>query len=373
MSLASRAYVVRSPGGPITLESVHYDRTGDHEILVRNLAISVCASDIKAAQGKFFMKPPMILGHEAAGIVEDVGAKVTAFRRGDRVVLHYSSCRSCDACATGGNPYCERMEQLNFGGLREDDGSSQIATTADGQELSSFFFGQSSMGQLALVRETSAVKVDGTDEELKLFASLSCGIPTGAGAVLNVCKPSPGAAFAIFGAGAVGLAAALAARLCSASHVIVVDISQKKLDLIPSGLATHTICSLGLERGSVATQIKETIVTRGVDYALDCAGNGELIAEGCAAAMKRGTVVSVGGGASLAPLSVTEMLVKGLTYRGTHQGDAVSQLFIPYLIKLWRSGQFPFDKLLSHYKLEDLPQALDDLKSDRILKPVLIT
>jgi len=373
MSLTSQSYVVRSPGGPITLETIHYDRIGDHEIVVRTLGVSVCASDLKAAEGKFFMSPPMILGHEAAGIVEEVGAKVTAFKRGDKVVLHYSSCRSCDVCATGGNPYCERMEQLNFGGLREDDGSSQVATTADGQQLSSFFFGQSSLGRLALARDTSAVKVDATDGELKLFASLSCGIQTGAGAVLNVCSPSPGAAFAIFGAGTVGLAAALAARLCSASHVIVVDISQKKLDLIPPELATHSICSLGLERGLVAAQIKGITGTRGVDYALDCAGNGELVAEGCIALKQRGMVVSVGGGPTQAPLNVTEMLVKGLTYRGTHQGDSVSQTFIPHLIKLWRSGQFPFDKLLSHYKLEDLPQALDDLKSGRILKPVLVT
>lgn len=373
MSLTGQSYVVRSPGGPITLETIHYDRIGDYEILVRTVAVSVCASDIKAAQGKFFMKPPMIMGHEGAGIVEEVGAKVTAFKRGDKVVLHYSSCKSCDACVTGGNPYCERMEQLNFGGVREDNDTSKFATTADGQSLNALFFGQSSMGQLALARETSAVKVDATADELKLFASLSCGIQTGAGAVLNVCKPSPGASFAIFGAGAVGLAAALAARLFSPSHVIVIDISQKKLDLIPPGLATHTICSLGLERGSVAAQVNEITAKRGVDYALDCAGIGELITEGCAALKKRGMVVSIGGGNTQASLHTTEMLVKGTTYRGTHQGDSVSQIFIPHLINLWRAGQFPFHKLLSHYKLEDLPQVLDDLKNDRIVKPVLVT
>lgn len=373
MSLAGQSYVVHSAGGPITLESVQYDRIGDHEILVRTVAVSVCASDIKAAEGKFFMKPPMILGHEGAGIVEEVGANVTAFRKGDKVVLHYSSCKSCDACAAGGNPYCERMEQLNFRGLREDNDPSKFATTADGRPLNALFFGQSSMGQLALARETSAVKVDATDDELKLFAALSCGIQTGAGAVLNVCKPSPGASFAIFGAGAVGLAAALAARLCSPSHVIVIDISQKKLDLIPSGIATHTLCSLGLERGAVAAQINEITATKGVDYSLDCAGLGELITEGFAALKKRGMVVSIGGGNTQAFLHTTEMLVKGATYRGTHQGDSVSQIFIPHLIKLWRAGQFPFHKLLSHYKLEDLPQVLDDLRNDRIMKPVLVT
>ncbi|KAI3395545.1 hypothetical protein diail_1207 [Diaporthe ilicicola] len=373
MSFSSESYVVRSPGGPITLETIHYDHIGDHEMLVQTVGVSVCASDFKAAEGKFFMKPPMVLGHEGAGIVEEVGAKVTAFKPGDQVVLHYSSCRSCEPCASGGNPYCDKMELLNFESSREDGDATKIATTADGQPVNVFFFGQSSMGRRALVRETSAVKVDATEDELKLFASLSCGIQTGAGAVLNVCKPSPGAAFAIFGAGAVGLAAALAARLCSPSRVIVIDISQNKLDLIPSGLATDTICSLGLERGSVAARIKRLTCSHGVDYALDCAGNGELIAEGCEALKKRGMVVSIGGGNNQAPLDITQMLVRGLTYKGTHQGDSVSRTFIPHLIKLWRSGQFPFDSLISQYKLEELPQVLADLKADRIIKPVLVT
>lgn len=372
MSFSGQSYVVRSPGGPIRLETIHYDHIGDHEILVKTVAVSVCASDLKAAEGKFFMKPPMVLGHEGAGTVEEVGARVTAFKPGDKVVLHYSSCKSCEACVSGHNPYCEKMERLNFGGSREDGQATKVATTADGQPVGVFFFGQSSMGRRALVRETSAVKVDATEDELKLFASLSCGIQTGAGAVFNVCKPSPGAAFAIFGAGAVGLAAALAARLFSPSRVIIIDRSMKKLDLIPSGLATDTICSSGLERGSIAAQIKGLNATQGIDYVLDCAGNGGIITEGCAALKRRGMVVSIGGGPTPASLNITEMLVKGLTYRGTHQGDSVSRNFIPYLIKLWRSGQFQFEPLLSLYKLEDLPQALADLKDDRIIKPVLV-
>lgn len=114
MTLTSQSYVVRSPGGPIKLETIHYDRIGDYEILVQMVGISVCASDLKASKGVFFMKPPMMLGHEGAGIVKEVGAKVTAFERGDKVVLHYSSCRSCDACASGANPYCKQLLDTAF-------------------------------------------------------------------------------------------------------------------------------------------------------------------------------------------------------------------------------------------------------------------
>lgn len=396
MSVTSQSYVVRSAGGPITLETVHYDHIGDREMLVEMVAVSVCASDVKAAEGHFFTQPPMILGHEGAGIVRQIGARVSAFRPGDKVILHYSSCGKCAMCSSGQNPYCDSMVELNFGGERghvTDSENKQIngvdvtdttttttngatsphaATAEDGTPLRSFFFGQSSMGRHALVRDTSAVKVDATSDELKLFAALSCGIQTGAGAVLNVCKPSPGAGFAIFGAGAVGLAAALAAGLCAPAHVVIVDVSQDKLDTIPEGFATHTICSAGKKKGVVAAEIKE-LTGGGVDFAIDCAGFGTVIVEGCAALKPRGMVIGVGGGAAEAPLVISDMLIGGLNYRGTHQGDAVSNNFIPYLIKLWRSGKFPFDKLVRYYKMEDLTQVLDDLKSAKVIKPVLIS
>ncbi|ROW10421.1 hypothetical protein VMCG_01806 [Cytospora schulzeri] len=388
MPISSQSYVVRAAGGPITLETVHYDQIGDREMLVETVAVSVCASDVKAAEGHFFTQPPMVLGHEGAGIVKQVGAKVSAFRPGDKVILHYSSCGTCAMCSSGQNPYCDSMFELNFSGERgrvndatPDDGdgngnatrSVHAATTEDGVPLRSFFFGQSSMGRHALVRDTSAVKVDATREELKLFAALSCGVQTGAGAVLNVCKPLPGAAFAIFGAGAVGMAAALAAGLYAPAEVIVVDISQEKLDMIPSGFATRTICSSGKEKGVVAAEIKQLTGGKGVDYAIDCAGFGSVIVEGCSSLKPRGMVVGVGGGAAEAPLVVSEMLLGGFDYRGTHQGDAVSNNFIPYLIKLWRVGSFPFDKLVHYYKIEELSQVLDDLKHSRVIKPVLVS
>ncbi|KUI58988.1 Aryl-alcohol dehydrogenase [Cytospora mali] len=381
MPLTSESYVVRAPGGPITLETVHYDQIGEREMLVETVAVSVCATDIKAAEGKFFTKPPMILGHEGAGIVRQVGARVAGFRPGDKVVLHFSSCSSCEMCSSGHNAYCDSITELNFGCERDgagaggDDpagGAPPVATTADGLPVKPFFFGQGSMGRHALVRETSAVKVDATEEELKLFASLSCGFMTGAGAVLNVCRPSPGASFAIFGAGAVGLAAALAAGLCTPARVIVVAPSQEKLDLIPAGVATHTIFSAGKEPGAVAAEIKALTGGKGVDYVLDCAGHGDVIMEGCRALKTRGMVVGAGGGPTQAPLSIGQMLIGGLSYRGTHQGDSVPQSFIPCLIRLWRTGSFPFDKLVSYYKMEDLSQALADLKDKKIIKPVLI-
>ncbi|ROW13721.1 hypothetical protein VPNG_04600 [Cytospora leucostoma] len=343
MSLTSESYVVRFADGPITLETVHYDQIGDRELFVRVVAFSVCGSDVKAAEGHFFMKPPMILGHEGAGVVEQVGALVTAFQPGDKVVLHYSSCGSCEPCASGDTAYCDDMKELNWGGTRHGHSSklsssgAPIASTTDGTPLKPFFFGQSSMGRHALVKETSAVKVDATEEELKLFASLSCGVQTGAGAVVNVCKPS-----------------------------------RDKLDLIPSGIATHTICSAGYEKGGVAAEIRKLTGGKGVDFVIDCAGHGSVIEEGVAALKYKGMVIGAGGGPAPATLSISHMLAGGFTYRGTHQGDAVPHNFIPYMINLWRTGRFPLDKLVTYYPIEGLHRALADLRSGKVLKPVLI-
>lgn len=200
----SDAYVVRTNGGPIQIENVSYDNIGDQEILVENVAFSVCASDIKAAQGKFYLKPPMILGHESAGkggynkapcsrvcmyfthasrtAVKEVGRSVRTVKPGDRVILSYSHCKACPRCLHGHAPYCDEIRNLNFSGLRSD--GSYAATDSDGNPIKSFFFGQSSMGRFSLAHENCAVKVDATDEELSKFAALGCGIQTGAGAIL---------------------------------------------------------------------------------------------------------------------------------------------------------------------------------------------
>lgn len=154
-------------------------------------------------------------------IVKEVGKAVTAFRPGDAVILSYSSCFTCKQCLAAANPYCTRIDVLNFSGHRPD--GAQAVKDASGKPLSSFFFGQSSMSKFILAYENSAVKVNTTRDELKMFPPLSCGIQTGAGAVINVLKPRPHASFLIFGGGAVGLAACLAANLYSPANLIFVD------------------------------------------------------------------------------------------------------------------------------------------------------
>lgn len=181
MPTTTEAYVAR-PGNEIKLEKVTYADLEPHEVLVEIVAASLCHTDVRAAAGTFHTKLPMVLGHEAGGYVKSTGSGVTYVKPGDAVVLTYASCGKCRRCLGGKQPYCERLWGMNFTGKRDD--GTVPARDEEGGELNGLFFGQSSMSRVALVREGSCVKVDCERDELKLLASLGCGIQTGAGAIL---------------------------------------------------------------------------------------------------------------------------------------------------------------------------------------------
>jgi len=186
MPTTTEAYVARPGNGPnIKLETVHYKDLGTHEVLVDAVAVSMCHTDIRAAAGGFFLKPPMILGHESGGYIKAVGSGVSSsLKVGDPVVLSYASCGTCRRCLSGKNAYCDKLMELNFSG-RSVDGSV-AATDADGEALNSHFFGQSSMSRVILAHEMNVVRIEGnvTREELQKFSALGCGIQTGCGAIL---------------------------------------------------------------------------------------------------------------------------------------------------------------------------------------------
>ena len=182
MPTSTEAYVAR-PGNSLKLEKVTYAELEDNEVLVDIVASSVCHSDVKAASGTFHMKTPLIIGHEAAGYVKSVGPTVTYVKPGDAVILAFASCGECRRCNSGKSPYCENMFQLNFTGKRTG-GAGGVVVCEEGEEVKGLFFGQSSMSRVALARESCCVKIECEREELVLFASLGCGIETGAGAIL---------------------------------------------------------------------------------------------------------------------------------------------------------------------------------------------
>lgn len=183
MSVETEAYVARPPA-PLALEKVTYPALGCHEVLIDIVAASICHTDIRAAAGKFLLPPPLIVGHEGSGYVRAVGSEVTYVEPGDAVVLAYASCMECRRCKRAQNPYCDKLLPMNFGG-RRDDGSAVVTASEKGQEVNGFFFGQSSMARVAMVREESCVKIgDVSREDLQKACSLGCGIETGAGTIM---------------------------------------------------------------------------------------------------------------------------------------------------------------------------------------------
>ncbi|KAF4549156.1 Zinc-binding dehydrogenase-like protein 3 [Elsinoe fawcettii] len=372
----SDAYTVHEAGGPIRLEEVQIDDLRDGEVL------------IETAAGKFLLKPPMILGHEASGIVLQSSSSSNVLP-GSKVLLTYSSCGNCPTCSSHASSYCHNLSALNFSGRRQD-GSSAIRD-ASGKELNHFFFGQSSMGRHMLAQESSIVKLpDETSiEDLRKFASLGCGIQTGAGAVLNVCNPPAPSTIAILGTGSVGLSAALAALTTSPSRIILIDNDPRKFELVPTSLRPHDgaegpeIDHIDTSKlppspvdgiASLTTAIRNATLGNGADLILDCVGLPSLIEAAIPALARKGTMVTIGGGApgAEAKVKLMDMLIGGRSYRGTHQGDSVPGEFLPKLIGMWREGKFAFDELLSMYGIDDLHQAFEDVKEARAIKPVLV-
>ncbi len=348
-----QAAVLRAGGGPLHLESLDLGGPRDDEVLVRLAASGVCHTDIDFLEGH--AEPPVILGHEGAGVVAEVGRQVRRFKPGDHVVLSYQSCGRCPLCRQGRPTACEHFWDLNFGFQRLD------VSNAYSDGVQGHFFGQSSFATQTLATSRNLVKVP-PDLPLKLLAPLGCGMQTGAATVLNLLKIPKKSSIAVLGTGAVGLAAVMAACIAGANPIIGVDIKPARLELALELGATHAIDS---SREEVIPRIRE-ITGRGVDYVLEITGDPAMYRAGAEALKPKGTmalIASPGRGGSLP---------EGRKIIGSIQGDAVPQKFIPKLIALYREGKFPFDRLLKFYEFREINQAIADALQGDTIKPVLV-
>lgn len=361
-----RAAVAREAGKPLQFESATLEAPRDNEVLVRMVATGVCHTDMVIRDQQFKTPLPMILGHEGAGIIEQVGHAVTTVAVGDHVVMTYMYCGLCAPCATGHPAHCANMGQLNFGGGRLDGSSS--ACCHDGGELHDHFFGQSSFATHAVASELNVVKVP-KEVPLELLGPLGCGIQTGAGAVLNAMKVRAGSSFAAFGTGAVGLAAIMAARLAGATKIIAVDVNPARLELALELGATHAINSR--ETDPVAEIRKVT--GGGADFTLECSGRAAVLRQAIDSVGLLGTCGIVGATpeGTEASFNVNDVMIPGRRIMGIVQGDVVSRTFIPELIELYRQGRFPFDRLVKFYSFDQVNQAMADSESGVTIKPIL--
>ncbi len=359
------AAVVHEQEQPFSVEEFELEEPRAGEVLVRIVGTGVCHTDLIVRDQWYSVPLPVVLGHEGSGIVERVGEGVTKVEEGDHVVLTFNSCGQCPNCARGKPTYCLYFFQRNFGGTRPD-GSTGISK--DGEAVHSHFFGQSSFADYALASERSVVKVP-EDAPLELLGPLGCGIQTGAGAVLNVLHPEAGTAIAVFGTGAVGMSAIMAAALAGCTTIIGIDVQPGPLELAHELGATHTI------NGAEADAVEEigNITGGGVDYALETTAVPEVARQSVDALAPLG-VCGLVGAAPLGTefsLDMNGVLIPGKTVRGIVEGDSVPDNFIPRLIELYNQGRFPFDRLVEFYDLQEINRAVEDSEGGSVLKPVL--
>ncbi|PWR21682.1 NAD(P)-dependent alcohol dehydrogenase [Zavarzinia compransoris] len=361
------AAVVREKGGAFTIECLSLDEPREDEVLVRIAGVGMCHTDL-VVRDQYFPTPlPAVLGHEGAGIVERVGAKVTKVAPGDHVVLSFASCGKCTNCRGGRYGYCIELYGRNFSGGRPD-GSSPCCD-AHGARVSGCFFAQSSFGDFALAGEANVVKIP-ADVPVDIMGPLGCGIQTGAGAVINALRPGAGTSIAVFGAGSVGLAAVMAARVVGCATIIVVDLNDDRLALARDLGATHTVNG---GRENPVEAIQAVTGGEGAQYSLECTGLPKVVRQ----AVDSLRLTGVCGVIGVAPLG-TEIaldmngILFGRTVRGIIEGDSVPDVFIPQLVELWRQGRFPFDRLIRRYPLEQIEDAAADSEAGRVLKAVLI-
>ncbi|AMK25580.1 NAD(P)-dependent alcohol dehydrogenase [Sphingobium sp. TKS] len=357
-----QAAVVRNPGR-FDIAHVDLDAPRADEILVRVVAAGICHTDISVLNGDIPWPRPALLGHEGAGIVMSAGASITDLAPGDQVVMSFASCGTCGRCTDGAIAYCENFATYNFSG-RRPDGSPNCHL--DGEPVGASFFSQSSFAAYVIARRSNVVKVSSV-LPLPMLAPLGCGIQTGAGAVLNRLKPERGSSIAIFGMGAVGLSAVLAARISGCDPIIAVDLHEERLALAREMGATHILRGDSADLAATLRNLSDG----GVAYAVEATGVPAVMATVTGCLRKTGEVVLLGVPAAR-EISFPSGIMRGITIHTCVEGDSDPQEMIPRLIELHKTGDFPFEKMIRFFPFADINEAVGEMKNGNAVKPVLL-
>jgi aryl-alcohol dehydrogenase len=359
------AAVVYERGGSFHVERVELAGPEAGEVLVRVAASGICQTDVHARDGYFPTPYPAVYGHEGAGVVERIGDGVEKVKPGDPVIMVFPSCGTCLYCTSGKPAYCLAASRLKHFGTRAN-GSTVM--TRNGAPVFSCFFQQSSFATFALATERNVVKVT-KEVPLDLLAAIPCGINTGVGAVLNVLRPQPGDAFAVFGAGTVGLAGLMAARIAGCEPIIAVDLHPNRLALARFLGATHTVDAASLDP---VAEIRNATEGLGVRVSLEAAGSPQTLRQAVDCLRPLGTCCLAGSSRKGTEAGVDmSILQNGRTIRGCIQGDSVPDQFVPRLIDLYRAGKLPIEQIVTFYDFADINQAIADSIAGKTIKPLL--
>jgi Zn-dependent alcohol dehydrogenase len=351
---------------PIAIEEVNLDPPGEGEVLVRMAAAGLCHSDLSIINGSRPRPMPMALGHEAAGVVEEVGTGVRDLRKGDHVIFVFvPSCGSCTPCAEGRPALCEPAIAAAVAGTLLS-GAHRIHRSGVPIHHQ---VGVSSFAEYATVSRRSLIKVD-ADIPLEYAALFGCAVLTGMGAVVNCARVRAGTTVGIVGLGGVGLAALLGAVAAGARRIVGVDLLDSKLTLAKSLGATDTFNANSADFVDAA----RAATAGGVDYGLDFTGTAEGLATAYKLTRRGGVTVTAGlppPDATFA-LPAVHLVAEERTVRGSYLGSSVPVRDIPRYLALYRQGRLPVDKLLSgRLRLDEINLGFDRLARGEVVRQVV--
>jgi len=374
MSLRFNAAVLRVAGKqtpyvksePLRIEEVELEAPQEQEVLVKIQAASLCRSDLSVINGVRAWPMPIIPGHEASGIVEEVGPGVTRVKPGDRVVLVFQpQCGTCPACIEGDAHLCGPGLAANrAGGLLQ--GGTRLK--AD-DEAVYHHMGLSAFAEYSVVSETSVIPMP-DDIPFDVGALFGCGVMCGAGTVLNTGGIKAGDSVAIVGAGGVGSSAILGAALAGARDIFVIDKDPRKLSFATKLGATQVINN---DDDKAFEKVIE-LSNGGVDYAFETAGTLGAFETAYHSARRGGTVVALGlvNPETTFSLDVAALVTGAKTVKGSYIGSCNPAVHIPQYMDLYRKGRLPVDKLISHYlPLKDINLALDRMTNGEAFRQII--
>jgi S-(hydroxymethyl)glutathione dehydrogenase / alcohol dehydrogenase len=365
--MKTKAAVLFEVGKKLEIRDVELMPPKAGEVLVHMAAAGVCHSDLHVMTGHLYAPLPAVLGHEGAGIVEEVGPGVASVRPGDHVIpLWRLSCGECEYC-TGGRPaLCPSGTAVRMTG-RLPDGTTRFAL---GDTELKHFAGVSSFSEYSVIPEKALLKIP-DDLPLDRAALFGCAVATGVGAVFNAARVRPGTSVAVFGAGGIGLNVIQGAALAGAEKIVAVDLLESKLEYARQFGATHTV---NASSGDPVEQIRALTGGRGVDYAFEAIGVPKVMRQAYDTLAKRGMAVLIGVTPMTTEVSIPVMslVFEERILTGSVYGSSRPRVDIPRLIDLYRARKLKLDELLTRtYPFEQINEAYESLERGEVARSVV--
>jgi len=351
---------------PLQIRSLQLDPPGRDEVLIEIKAAGLCHSDLSVMNADRPRQLPMVLGHEAAGVVVETGKDVTAFQKGDTVVCAFiPSCGDCLPCAEGRPALCENGAEANNEGVLLG-GKKRLH---DGDDIIYHHLGVSAFANYTVANQHSLVKVDDT-VPYEILALFGCAVLTGVGAVVNTANIKMASSVAVIGLGGVGMSALLGAVAAGARDIIAVDINEDKLTLAKELGATHTFNSTD---PNIVDVIKSA-TNGGVEYVFETAGAVAALEVAYAITRRGGETVTTGLPHPEHKISLSQVTIAAeeRTIKGSYVGSCVPIRDIPRFISLYQQGRLPVDRLLSKViSLDEINEGFDELANGKVNRIVL--